>query len=44
METITLLFIGAAVMMFVVAAILAGNLFSRPVRQPVRVRRDQDWK
>ncbi len=39
---ITLLFIGAAGLMFVAAAILAGNNLSRPVRQPIRVRRDQD--
>lgn len=39
---ITFLFIGAAGVMFIAAALLAGSMFSRPVRQPVRVRRDQD--
>ncbi len=38
----TLLFIGAAGLLFAVAAILAGNAFSRPVREPVRIRRDED--
>ncbi len=41
---ITLLFIGAAGLMFVAAAILAGNNAPRPVRQPIRVRRDQDLR
>jgi hypothetical protein len=39
---ITFLFIGAAGLMFIAAALLAGNSFTRPVSQPVRVRRDQD--
>lgn len=39
---ITFLFIGAAGLMFIAAALLAGMVFSRPVRQPVRVRHDQD--
>jgi len=39
---ITFLFIGAAGLMFITAALLAGSTFARPVRQPVRVRRDQD--
>lgn len=39
----TLLFIGAAAFLFTMAAILAGNSFSRPVRQPVRVRREDDF-
>lgn len=39
---ITFLFMGAAGMLFFVAAILAGDFFSQPVSQPVRVRRDQD--
>lgn len=40
----TLLFIGAAAFLFTIAAILAGNIFSRPVRQPVRVHRDEDLR
>lgn len=39
---ITFLFIGAAGLMFITAAVLAGTFFSQPVRQPIRVRRDED--
>ncbi len=38
---ITFLFIGAAGLMFIAAGLLAGMFFSRPVQQPVRVRRNQ---
>ncbi len=38
----TLLFLIAAGLMFASAAILAGNSFSRPVHEPVRIYRDED--
>lgn len=39
---ITFLFIGAAGLMFITAAVLAGSIFAEPVRQPIRVRSNQD--